>query len=132
MALGHTSWISDFERDFCHLVISALAEEKVQPAFLCRIAADDDDGDEGEGGGGLPDLHPVGTDQDEDDEEPDVGEEREDHGHNEDRVGLDPPGLPRRDDDDAEMDDMTKVVSNRKLKSSCRMTIMCFHAEGRR
>ena len=95
-----------------YLVISSLAEEKVQPAFLCCIAAEDDDGDEGEGGAGLPDLNPVGADQDEDDEQPDVGEEREDHGHNEDRVGLDPPGLPRRDDDDADGGDDEKVESS--------------------
>ena len=79
-----------------YLVISSLAEETVQPALLRHVAADDDDGDEGEGGAGLPDLHPVGTDQDEDDEQPDVGEEGEDHGDDEDRVGLDPPRLACR------------------------------------
>ena len=89
-----------------------MTEETVQPALLRHVAADDDDGDEGEGGAGLPDLHPVGTDHDEDDEQPDVGEEGEDHGDDEDRVGLDPPGLPRRDDDDADGGDDEKVESS--------------------
>ena len=40
-------------------------------------------------------LHSVGADYFEDDEEPDVREEGEDHGDDEDRVGLYPPGLAR-------------------------------------
>ena len=96
-----------------YLVISSLAEEKVQPAFLCCIAAEDDDGDEGEGGAGLPDLNPVGADQDEDDEQPDVGEEGEDHGDNEDRVGLDPPGFPSGNHDDTDGGDDEKIESSR-------------------
>ena len=58
----------------------------------------------------MTDLDSVRTDEAEDDEEPDVGEEREDHGDNEDWVGLDPP-------------DDRVVYSRSDLKAS--VLIMC-------
>ena len=60
----------------------------------------------------LSDLDSVWTDDDEDDEEPDVGEEREDHGDDEDRVGLYPPGLPRGNDSHADGGDDQEVESS--------------------
>ena len=56
---------------------------------------------------------PVGADQYEDDEQPDVGEEGEDHGDNEDRVGLDPPGFPGGNHDDTDGGDDEKIESSR-------------------
>ena len=56
---------------------------------------------------------PVGADQYEDDEQPDVGEEGEDHGDNEDRVGLDPPGFPSGNHDDTDGGDDEKIESSR-------------------
>ena len=56
---------------------------------------------------------PVGADQYEDDEQPDVGEEGEDHGDDEDRVGLYPPGLSRGYDGHADGGDDEEVEGSR-------------------
>ena len=53
------------------------------------------------------DLHR--RDENEDDEEPDVGEHREDHGDAEDRIGLNSPSLSVRNDDNTE-DDFSENV----------------------
>ena len=61
----------------------------------------------------MTDLDSVGTDEAEDDEEPDVGEEREDHGNDEDRVRLYPSGLPCGDDGHADGGDDEEVEGSR-------------------
>ena len=78
-----------------------LAEEPVQPTLLSHKADEDDDGDEGEGGARLPHLHPGGGGGHQDDQQPDVGEDREEHGHDEHGEGLDPPRLALGDHEHA-------------------------------
>ena len=64
---------------------------------LLRVPAEEDDNrDEGQGEGGLPDLDLVRGVDHEDDQEPEVGEQGEDHGHAEHGVRLNLPGLPIR------------------------------------
>ena len=66
---------------------------------LLRVPAQEDHhGDEGEGEGGLPDLDLVGGVNNQDDQQPEVGEQGEDHGDTEHGVGLNLPRLPLRND----------------------------------
>ena len=55
---------------------------------------------------------PIWADHDEDDEQPDVGKEGEDHGDDEDRVGLDSSGLLGWDDSHADSGDGEKIESS--------------------
>ena len=66
--------------------------------LLCVPAQEDDHGDEGQGEGGLPDLDLVWGVDHQDDQQPEVGEQGEDHGHAEHRVGLNLTRLTVRND----------------------------------
>ena len=80
---------------------------------LLRVPAEEDDNrDEGQGEGGLPDLDLVRGVDHEDDQEPEVGEQGEDHGHAEHGVRLNLPGLPIRNNIHTESVSVRKMSFN--------------------
>ena len=80
---------------------------------LLRVPAEEDDNrDEGQGEGGLPDLDLVRCVDHEDDQEPEVGEQGEDHGHAEHGVRLNLPRLPIRNNIHTESVSVRKMSFN--------------------
>ena len=80
---------------------------------LLRVPAEEDDNrDEGQGEGGLPHLDLVRCVDHEDDQEPEVGEQGEDHGHAEHGVRLNLPGLPIRNNIHTESVSVRKMSFN--------------------
>ena len=71
------------------MLVRVVAEKLVQPPLVCTIGNDDQDWEEQECDDSLPDLNPVFGNENEDHQEPDVGQDREQGGDAEHRELLD-------------------------------------------
>ena len=72
------------------VLVRVVAEKLVHPPLVCAIGNDDQDWEEHKCDDSLPDLNPVFGNENEDHQEPDVGEDREQGGDAEHRELLDP------------------------------------------